>query len=49
MKIAEALDMLEKAGITSSMQMLRRWVRQGKIEATMLSKKQGYEIDENSL
>ncbi|MFQ7233562.1 MAG: helix-turn-helix domain-containing protein [Enterococcus hulanensis] len=49
MNIDEASDLLEKNGITNSKQMLRRWIRQGKIEATLLSKKQGYQIDEKSL
>ncbi|MGF2190846.1 hypothetical protein ACQUD0_10960 [Vagococcus fluvialis] len=45
----QALERLEQAGITSSKQMLRRWLRQGKIESTLISKKQGYDIDEKSL
>lgn len=49
MTTAEALLRLEQAGITSSKQMLRRWLRQGKIEAVLLSKKQGYQIDRQSL
>lgn len=49
MTIHEALDILKDNHITDSIQMLRRWIRQGKIKATMASKKQGYVIDEISL
>lgn len=49
MNTTQALKRLEQAGITSSLQMLRRWLRQGKIDAELLSKKQGYEINEKSL
>jgi hypothetical protein len=49
MNIQEALDKLEKKSITTSKQMLRRWIRQGKIKATLLSKKKGYIVDSESL
>lgn len=43
------MELLERKKITASPQMLRRWIRQGKILATMKSRKQGYEIDGESL
>lgn len=49
MNTTQALKRLEQAGVTSSLQMLRRWLRQGKIEAVLLSKKEGYQINEQSL
>lgn len=47
--IQEALKILEEKNITSSIQMLRRWIRQKKIEAVLPSKKEGYQIKEASL
>lgn len=49
MTIQEALKILEEHNITSSLQMLRRWIRQGKIVASLPSRKEGYRIDETSL
>ncbi|WP_033790701.1 hypothetical protein [Enterococcus faecalis] len=49
MDLKEALWVLKENDITSSVQMLRRWIRQGKIKATLLSKKEGYIVDPNSL
>lgn len=49
MNINEAMGLLEENSITSSKQMLRRWIRQGKIKASIQSKKEGYQIDAASL
>lgn len=49
MDTSQALERLKQSEITTSKQMLLRWVRQGKIEAILLSKKQGYQIDKQSL
>jgi len=49
MTIQEALAILQDNHITNSVQMLRRWIRQGKIKATMHSRKEGYLIDLTSL
>ena len=49
MNIHEALVILEENQVTDSVQMLRRWIRQGKIKATMKSKKTGYIVDRESL
>ena len=49
MNIEEALNVLKENQVTDSVQMLRRWIRQGKIKATMVSKKTGYVVDVDSL
>ncbi|MBO1097660.1 hypothetical protein FQS90_14175 [Enterococcus casseliflavus] len=49
MDISQALEILEREGITNSVQMVRRWIRQGKIKAKLPSKKNGYDIDPHSL
>ncbi|MEI5992320.1 hypothetical protein A5881_003876 [Enterococcus termitis] len=49
MNLQEALEKLEAKSVTTSTQMLRRWIRQGKIKATLPSKKEGYIIDQESL
>ena len=49
MNLEEALVILKENHVTDSIQMLRRWIRQGKIEATMGSKKEGYLVNESSL
>lgn len=49
MTIQEALTILQDNHITNSVQMLRRWIRQGKIKATMRSRKEGYLVDLSSL
>lgn len=47
--VQNALKLLSDRGVTRSEQMLRRWLRQGKIKATLPSKKHGYLIDSDSL
>lgn len=49
MNTKEALALLKSEGVTSSTQMLHRWIRQGKIEAELTSKKEGYVINRESL
>src|SRR5699024_138737 len=49
MNIRQAVRYLEEYEITSSEQVLRRWIRQGKIKATMRSKKEGYQVSRGSL
>ena len=44
MTTEEALLLLKLDNITTSPQMLRRWIRQGKIKATMKTRKEGYVI-----
>lgn len=49
MNLQEALLVLKQNEITESIQVLRRWVREGRIKGTMISKKGGYTIDRESL
>lgn len=49
LNINDAMALLKENNITNSKQMLRRWIRQGKIDAVLQSKKEGYEIDVASL
>lgn len=49
MTVEEALVVLKKAKVTDSVQTLRRWLREGKIQSQFKSKKEGYEIDEVDL
>lgn len=49
MTVEEAMKLLQIYQITNSKQMLYRWIRQGKIEATQLSKRAGYDINSVSL
>lgn len=44
MNISEVTDRLKTAGITSNPEVVRRWIRQGKLAATMHSRKQGYQV-----
>lgn len=50
--VQEALEKLKSAGITSSVQMLRRWIRDGEIKAIEPPKgfkKEGYRIEKSEL
>lgn len=49
MNVEQATKLLSEEGITSSEQIVRRWIRQGKIKATLQNKKEGYQIDEKAL
>ncbi len=49
MNTKQALKYLKLEGITNSDQVLRRWIRQGKIKAKLPSRATGYDIDEESL
>jgi regulator of replication initiation timing len=47
---SEALERLKEAGVTSSIQVLRKWVREGQIKAKKSHfKKEGYRIHEEDL
>lgn len=47
---SEALKRLKEAGVTNSIQVLRKWVREGKIKAQKTEfRKEGYRIDESEL
>lgn len=49
MKLEDAFLKLRFVGITDSIQQVRKWVREGKIKATIERKKDGYDIDPESL
>ena len=51
MNVKEAFAILKAEGLTSSIQVVRRWIREGKIKATMKGgyHKGGYDIKEEDL
>lgn len=49
MKLNEAFEILRREGITSNIESVRRWIRQGKLKATLPSKRDGYRINEEDL
>ncbi|EDN8351806.1 hypothetical protein GT375_14150 [Listeria monocytogenes] len=50
LSVVEALEILKKEEITSSIQVLRRWLRAGKIPGAFRNTlKEGWQIPENSL
>lgn len=49
MNLQDALRVLKENEVTESIQVLRRWVREGKIKGNMISRKEGYVIDRDSL
>ena len=49
MNTKQALKYLKLEGITNSDQVLRRWIRQGKIKAKLPSRANVYDIYEESL
>lgn len=44
MNIREVTNRLQTAGITSNSEVVRRWIRQGKLAATLHTRKQGYQV-----
>ncbi|MGO4887085.1 helix-turn-helix domain-containing protein [Anaerobacillus sp. MEB173] len=50
MNVEQALSKLKEAGVTDSIQTVRRWLREGKIKATRSEfRKAGYLIDHEDL
>lgn len=47
--VKEALEILEEAGITKNKESIRNWIRNGKIKAHLLSRKEGYRIETDDL
>jgi hypothetical protein len=47
--VAEALSYLKKRDVTTNEEVVRRWIRKGKIKATLASKKTGCEVNFESL
>ena len=49
LNVSEVLTILEKKGLTSSKQVVLRWIRQGELQAVQESRKTGYKITETDL
>ena len=49
LNVSEVLTMLEKEGLTSSRQVVLRWIRQGDLPAVQESRKIGYQIEQSDL
>lgn len=51
MNVKEAFEILKSEGLTSDIQSVRRWIREGKIKAEMVknNRKYGYDIKEKDL
>ncbi|MBC9785957.1 hypothetical protein H1S01_15840 [Heliobacterium chlorum] len=47
--VVEAVAILTEAGITNSPEILRRWLRQGKIKGECLHRAAGWKVDETDL
>ena len=47
--VSEVLNILEKEGLTSSRQVVLRWIRQGDLPAVQESRKTGYQIEQSDL
>lgn len=47
--VKEAFEILEQAGITKNKESIRNWIRNGKIKAQLLSRKEGYRIETDDL
>ena len=49
LNVSEVLTILEKEGITSSRQVVLRWIRQGDLPAVQESRKIGYQVAQTDL
>ena len=49
LNVSEVLNILEKEGLTSSRQVVLRWIRQGDLPAVQESRKTGYQVTETDL
>ena len=49
LNVSEVLTILEKEGLTSSRQVVLRWIRQGDLIAVQESRKTGYQIEQSDL
>lgn len=47
--VKEAFEILKQAGITKNKESIRNWIRNGKIKANLLSRKEGYRIETDDL
>ena len=44
LNVSEVLTILEKEGLTSSRQVVLRWIRQGDLPAVQKTRKEGYQV-----
>ena len=49
LNVSEVLTILEKGGLTSSMQVVLRWIRQGDLPAVQKTRKEGYQVAQSDL
>ena len=49
LNVSEVLNILEKEGLTSSRQVVLRWIRQGDLPAVQESRKLGYQVTQSDL
>ena len=49
LNVSEVLTILEKEGLTSSRQVVLRWIRQGNLPAVQESRKTGYQVNQTDL
>ena len=49
LNVSEVLTILEKEGLTSSRQVVLRWIRHGDLPAVQESRKIGYQIEQSDL
>ena len=49
LNVSEVLTILEKEGLTSSRQVVLRWIRQGDLPAVQESRKTGYQVNQTDL
>ena len=49
LNVSEVLTILEKKGLTSSRQVVLRWIRQGALPAVQKTRKEGYQVAQSDL
>ena len=49
LNVSEVLTILEKKGLTSSRQVVLRWIRQGDLPAVQKTRKEGYQVEQSDL
>ena len=49
LNVSEVLTILEKEGLTSSRQVVLRWIRQGNLPAVQETRKLGYQVTQSDL
>ena len=49
LNVSEVLNILEKEGLTSSRQVVLRWIRQGDLPAIQKTRKEGYQVAQSDL